>query len=246
MGQIAYHATTGERVEAFSVSEMIWQDICDAAQGVWLMPRTAWPAVPKTSIRGLRFFAHYPDFPGQLPAPESYAHTRLKIDVVNTLRMLGYRADLEVSGTDGVGGDWIADVLVNLPDAGKAAFEIQLSGQHLDDFRKRTERYSRSGITVCWIMSERPVALRLTKALCHLNIQYYRKNGVFLADCDDILPLTIDLNDKNSYPDSLPLVRFGRGLNQRKMPLAEAVAGVLKGYPRWVEPDWCWHPAGDS
>ncbi|WP_320278503.1 hypothetical protein [Mesorhizobium captivum] len=204
------------------------------------MPRTGWPAVPKTSIRGLRFFAHAPGFAGQLPHPESYAHTRLKIDVVKAARAMGFRAELEVWGTDGNGAEWIADALVFADNGAPVAFEIQLSSQHLDGFLARGERYQRSGVKCCWIMSERPVALRLTKALSYKNIQYYRETGEFLCDCEEIVPFAVDLAGKDTYPDVLPPVRFSRGRHIKRMPLSEAINGMLRGYPNWRLPDWHW------
>lgn len=240
MGQIAYNAATRDIAEAFSASDAAWLSICDAPLGTWVMPRTAWPAVPKTSIRGLRFFAHAPGFAGQLPSPESYAHTRLKIDVVKAARAMGFQAELEAWGTDGAGAEWTADVLVFLADGTRVVFEVQLSSQHLDDFLARTERYRRSGVRCCWIMSERPVALRLTKALSYKNIQHYRETGDFLCDCEEIVPFAVELSGKDTYPDVLPLIRFGRGLHIKRMALAEAVAGMLHGYPSWQLPDWHW------
>lgn len=59
MGQIAYRADNGEIVEAFSLSDLDWEEICSSPAGTLLMPRTDWPAVPKTSIGGLRFFSHH-------------------------------------------------------------------------------------------------------------------------------------------------------------------------------------------
>lgn len=60
--------------------------------------------------------ASRPGYTGILPKPESYSHTRLKIDVVKAVRELGYHAELEVAGSGADGGDWIADVLVTVPD----------------------------------------------------------------------------------------------------------------------------------
>lgn len=240
MGQLAYNAATGDVAEAFSATDAAWESICEAPLGTWLMPRTAWPAVPKTSIRGLRFFAHAPGFTGQLPSPESYAHTRLKIDVVKAARALGFRAELEAWGNDGAGAEWVADVLVFLRDGTRIAFEIQLSSQHLDNFLARTERYRRSGIRCCWIMAEKPVAWRLTKALSYKNSQYRRETGEILCDCEEIVPFAIELAGKDTYPDVLPPIRFGRGRHIKRMGLTEAVAGMLHGYPSWQLPDWQW------
>jgi len=240
MGQIAYSAATGERLEAFSVSDDTWSELTQAPKGSLLMPRTNWPAMAKTSLRGLRFFSHYSGYPGQLPAPESYAHTRLKVDIVKALRALGYEADIEVYGKDTEGAEWIADVLATGPDGSRTAFEVQLSSQHLDDFLRRTERYTRSGVRVCWIMSEKPVSLRLAKAIHHRNPDYHTRTGRFLGDSEFIIPLSLAIEDKNAYPDPLPLLRFGRGKLHQRLNLSEAVDGVMRGFPRWSEPDWIW------
>ncbi len=76
MGQIAYYVSNGEMVEAFSVTDIEWDAICPAPKGMLLMPRTRWPAVAKTSIRGLRFFAQRPGYPERLPVPESHTHVQ--------------------------------------------------------------------------------------------------------------------------------------------------------------------------
>lgn len=90
-------------------------------------------------------------------------------------------------------------------------------------------------------MSEKPVAWRLTKALIYENIPYYRENGEFLSDCEEIVPFAIELAGKDTYPDVLPLIRFGRGRHIKRMALKEAIAGMLHGYPRWQLPDWLWN-----
>lgn len=204
------------------------------------MPNTNWPAVPKTSIRGLRFFAHHPGYTGTLPKPESYAHTRLKIDIVKAVRALGHQAAVEVSGNAPGGEQWIADTLVTLQDGEQMAFEVQLSSQHLRDFRLRTERYRRSSVKCCWIVSERPVDKRLAKALVHENIAHYRKNGEFQSDTADLITLGVQLENKNSYPTETPMFRFSRGREMRRMPMQEAIKGILEGRPFWQQPRWHW------
>jgi len=152
LGQIAINDKTGERIEAFSVSVEEWKMHCLAQRGTLVTPVSSWPAVPKTSINGLRFFAHHPGYSGLLPKPESYAHTRLKIDVVKAARALGYHAEVEVCGRDPEGAEWRADVLVTSPKGKRTAFEIQLSSQHLRDFCFRTQRYRRSSVECYWII----------------------------------------------------------------------------------------------
>ncbi len=90
------------------------------------MPLSGWLAIPKTSVRDFRFFAHHPSYTGALPKAESYAHTRLKIDVVKAARALDYHAELEVAGWSPDGAEWITDVLVTKSDGEKNAFEMQL------------------------------------------------------------------------------------------------------------------------
>lgn len=204
------------------------------------MPVSSWPAVPKTSIRGLRFFAHHPGYTGILPKPESFAHTRLKIDVVKAVRALGFHAEIEVSGRDPDGAEWRADVLVTSSEGRRTAFEIQLSSQHLRDFRYRTERYRRSSVECCWIISNQPVDTRLSKALVYENIDYYKNHGEFQADAEDLLLLGVQLSDKNAYPDAPPTLRFGRGAEIRRLPMQEALQGVLTGIPQWYRPNWYW------
>jgi hypothetical protein len=107
MGQLAYHSTIGSEIEAFSLTDDEWNAVCHDPIGTWVMPKTNWPAIPKVSIRGLRFFAHKSGYPHPLPKPKSYAHTRLQIDIVNAARSLGYKANLEVDGTTPQGEGWI-------------------------------------------------------------------------------------------------------------------------------------------
>ncbi|NIJ64305.1 hypothetical protein FHR20_001236 [Sphingomonas leidyi] len=241
MGQIAYHATSGIMAEAFSITDAEWNGMRAAPRGTWLMPRTDWPAVPKTSIRGLHFFAHHPGYSGILPKPESYAHTRLKIDIVKAARNLGYRAELEVAGCDSEGAEWIADVLVTLGDGKRMAFEVQLSSQHLRDFRARTERYQRSDVRCCWVISNKPVDTRLSKAIRYENADFYRAHGEIQSDVEELIILGVGLEGKDSYPDERPQLRFSRGKQIRRMEMEEAVDGVLRGLPRWERPNWHWN-----
>ncbi|PRY76038.1 hypothetical protein CLV80_110124 [Yoonia maritima] len=240
MGQIAYRADTGEIVEAFSVSDLEWDALCNAQTGTVLMPRSKWPAVPKTSSRGLRFFAHNVGFSGNPPKPESYAHTRLKIDILKAARSLGYTADLEVAGSTPDGNQWIADVLVTLPNGNKTAFEVQLSSQHLNDFRLRTKRYRESSVKCCWIISEEPVGNHLRKAIFNENFEYNQAHIELQVDDEDLLTFGVTLKDKSTYPDSCPTLRFGRGQEIRRMSLQDAIDGFLKGCPIWRRPTWYW------
>lgn len=240
MGQTAILPMTGERIEAFSASDELWAWLCNVPKGTILMPRTNWPATAKTSSNGLRFFSHYPGVPGGPPKPESYAHTRLKIDVVRSLRSMGFKAEIEVPGFSPEGEEWVADVLAEGGDGMKIAFEIQLSSQHLRDFLHRTARYERSGIKVCWIMSWKPVGHRLTMAVAKANMAYYREHGLFLSDLGEIMPLRVSLESKDAYPAEGLKLQFGRGAFHKAMDFDEALAGVMLGVPKWEIPEWKW------
>lgn len=240
MGQIAYDPITGAALEAFSATDAEWNAACALPKGAMVMPLTGWPAVAKTSQKGLRFFAHYSGYPGVLPTPESYNHTRLKIDVVRMLRAFGYVANVEVPGSSPTGEAWIADVLADDGQGGKVAFEIQFSSQHLKDFRARTERYTRSNVRVCWIMPEKPVAWRIAKSIAQENKDYYRAHGKFVVDCAEIIPFTIPIIGKDEYPDPLPRLRIGRGQYLQQLSLAEVVHGMMVGRPHFEMPDWKW------
>ncbi|MBB3521008.1 MULTISPECIES: hypothetical protein [unclassified Rhizobium] len=240
MGQIAYLTATGEELEAFSVTDSVWDALCQLPKGSITMPRTKWPATAKTSIKGLRFFAHYPGYTGALPKPESYAHTRLKIDVVKSLRSMGFKANIEVPGVSPDGEEWVADVLTETHDGRRVAFEIQLSSQHLRDFLSRSDRYVRSGVKVCWIISYEPVSGRLTKAIASANTGYYKEHGRFLADLQEIMPFRIILDSKDEYPEERLPLHFGRAQFHKAMEMEEALAGVMLDVPRWELPDWKW------
>lgn len=240
MGQTAFCANTGEIIEAFSLTDLEWELISCKPIGSLVMPRTGWPAVPKVSIRGLRFFAHAPGYPEKLPTPESYAHTRLKIDVLTAARNIGLFASIESPGESQDGESWVADVLVTGNDGSRTAFEVQLSSQHLNDYRMRTMRYQKSGVRCCWILSCSPAAKRLTKAVTYENIDYYKVHGEFKSDLAELLTMSVAIDDKSSYPDEAPVLRFGRGEYHRELTLLEAVHGVIQEVPQFHEPYWIW------
>ena len=240
MGQIAYTLNERKMLEAFSLTDKEWGELSALPRGSILMPHSNWPAIPKVSIHGLRFFAHYQGYPYSLPTPKSYAHTRLQIDIVRAARNLGLKANLEVSGSDSDGNEWVADVLIESKSTQKFAFEVQLSSQHYKDFIKRTERYERSNMKSCWFISNKPVADRLCKAIAYQNKDFYKKHGQFLGDDPRLVTFDVDILNKNSYPDLLPPVRFGRGKFHKRLTLSESIYGMVNGFPYWECPDWKW------
>ena len=85
-----------------------------------------------------------------------------------------------------------------------------------------------------------PVANRLGKSLCYENHAYYKEHGVFVADCEEIVPFWFDIKGKDEYPDQAPEICFGRGQNNRRLTIDEAVAGMMEGRPNWQHPYWNW------
>lgn len=243
MGQIAYNHETGVIIEAFSLSEGDWEKICGEPKGTYLMPATQWPAVPKVSINGLRFFAHYNGFGGLKPEPESYAHTRLKIDIVKAARSLGYIANCEMDGEAPDGAAWRADVLVTDSKGQKTAFEVQLSGQTLRDFRRRTKRYGASNVKCCWILPHKQGSSRLnafSRAILNENRNYLKETGLYQVSDEHLLTLWVTLENKDTYPTITPELHLDGSLPAKIMPMHEAIDGILQNKPRWERPYWRW------
>ncbi|MFD3556858.1 competence protein CoiA [Streptomyces goshikiensis] len=108
------------------------------------------PMHPKTSERGLRFFAHAPHAPDCEIARqgESEAHHLLKLELASAARQAGAHAELEVRAPD---GSWRADVLASDPaGAWRMALEAQLSPITAADIAERTARMDAHGVTCCW------------------------------------------------------------------------------------------------
>lgn len=63
---------------------------------------------------------------------------------------MGWEANPEVRGTTSDGEAWIADVLCER-DGLRVAFEVQWSSQSDEEFRRRQQRYARSGVRTIWV-----------------------------------------------------------------------------------------------
>jgi len=133
---------------AFSASE--WDQLKHSARlGDFTMPCCKAPAVLKTSINGVPFFAHLSD--ECATAPETQWHRAGKAAVLAALDGMGIAGNEEVPGIS-LGGDyWKADVLFAI--AGRTiVIELQRSYQHLRDFIRRQERYTASGVECYWLV----------------------------------------------------------------------------------------------
>lgn len=128
-----------------------WRALQEFSQdnpGHYTMPCCGARAIPKTSPNGVHHFAHYGSECAN--APETIWHQEAKDLVIGSIKRLGLEGVHEFSG--GSGKDrWRADVMLTSP-TGPVAVEIQRSHQHIRDFVRRTERYTRHGIRCVWIV----------------------------------------------------------------------------------------------
>jgi|TARA_R110001632_G_scaffold60284_3_gene146395 competence protein CoiA len=106
-------------------------------------------AVPKTSKLGTQYFAHAKRGDCST-ALETSDHIKLKSIVAQVAVSLGWDVVTECSGHTPKGQKWIADVMCIKGNA-KVAIEIQWSEQTLEEFLRRTKKYTESGIRCAWL-----------------------------------------------------------------------------------------------
>ena len=140
----------GRPVDASVISRIEWEALKQTARlGDFVMPCCSAPAVLKTSVNGLPFFAHLSD--ECVTAPETIWHKSGKAAVLAALNGMGVSGSDEVSGQSPSGEKWQADVLFSV--AGRTmAVELQRSYQHLRDFARRQERYAASAVECYWLV----------------------------------------------------------------------------------------------
>lgn len=143
-------ARNGVPVDAATISITDWEALKQEAQlGDFVMPCCKSPAVLKTSINGMPFFAHITD--ECITAPETKWHKAGKTAVMASLNSLSIEGREEVSGRSPSGNKWEADVLFS--KGGRTiAIELQRSYQHLRDFTRRQERYAASAVECYWLV----------------------------------------------------------------------------------------------
>jgi competence protein CoiA len=154
-------AATTQVVYASEISESDWSAVkqrhvvgqfkaacCNAAM------------VPKTSLGGLRFFAHASGECGN--APESVWHEETKASVFDAFASVASLASVESPGRGAV-GRWIADVHVRVGNR-QIAIEIQHSQQTLAEYLRRQRRYRDGGWECYWLLY-RPRFFTLAKAV---------------------------------------------------------------------------------
>ena len=145
----------GKRVVSVSAADGLWESMRErsarkAGQGLSL-PCCGARAVPTTSRRGLRHFAHHVRS-GCAAEGESAEHMEIKAAVAAAVDAReGWRASVEDRAED---GSFVADVMARRGKA-ELAFEVQLSPLGDDEARERTDRYLRAGVLPVWLFRRR-------------------------------------------------------------------------------------------
>ncbi|MDR3413328.1 MAG: competence protein CoiA family protein [Formivibrio sp.] len=158
----------GRPVDAATIPSSDWEALKQAAQlGDFVMPCCKAPAVLKTSINGLPFFAHLAD--ECATAPETKWHKAGKAAVLAALNSLGIEGREEVPGRSPSGDKWEADVLFSARSR-TIVIELQRSYQHLRDFTRRQERYTASAVECYWLV-RKEMFITLGKATSRLRLK---------------------------------------------------------------------------
>ena len=141
----------GRRVTSLALSDEEWQEIrAHSHHENDSQLRSPFSGNPMGCVErnGLRYFRMHKHQPSGLTDSETEHHIRLKQQVYEAARKLGYEVELEYPAPD---RSWIADVFIKRPDHPPVAVEIQWSKQNDDTFRMRTERYARAGVACLWL-----------------------------------------------------------------------------------------------
>jgi competence protein CoiA len=220
----------GRPMDAAMIASAEWEKLKRTAQlGDFMMPCCEAPAVLKTSINGLPFFAHLSD--ECTTAPETKWHKAGKAAVLAGLNRMGIEGYEEAPGSSPSGDKWEADVLFSVPGR-TIAVELQRSYQHLRDFTRRQERYTASALECYWLVRTETFRT-LAKATSRLLLKRDFRN-VFPDDGigTGMLPeLPVAMLDT----EGAQLVLFG-GLKTATVP--EWLAGVLNGTFQYRSGSW--------
>lgn len=220
----------GRPVDAATISISEWEALKQHAQpGDFVMPCCLAPAVLKTSINGLPFFAHLSD--ECATAPETVWHKSGKASVLAALEALGIQGCEEVAGQSPAGSSWKADVLFSFQNR-TIAIELQRSYQHLRDFIRRQERYSESDVECYWL-TRREQFITLGKATSRLLLKREYNNvfppgGIGTGSLPE-LPVSM-LDTENEQ-----LIQFG-GMKSATVPTW--LAGILDGTYQYRGGSW--------
>ena len=139
-----------EDIYSYEFNEKLWNELKASYKNQTLMmPCCDNKAIPKVSKLNNYFFAHARK--GQCTsAPETFEHIFLKTRIAQIAYSLGWNVITEKIGETPEGDCWIADVFCTKGKT-KIAFEIQWSPQTESEFKRRQEKYNRSGVRTAWL-----------------------------------------------------------------------------------------------
>lgn len=139
-------------INAFDYSEAEWEKLKKSYRTIGIqMPCCGADAIPKTSVRGLQYFAHHAR--GECSSEsESAEHLFVKKLVAKGAIAAGWDVKTEWRGCSPSGEEWVADVFA-IRGKAKIALEIQLSRQTRDETVRRQQRYKDSGVRAAWFGS---------------------------------------------------------------------------------------------
>jgi hypothetical protein len=144
----------GRSIQSFDLPDAEWLALRLENRSRQLrLPCCEASVILKTSIRGLKFFAHKSRGPCQ-SAPETEAHLALKALAAQAAQRAGWGYSTEVTGLSPSGETWTADVLA-CKDEAKIAIEVQWSPQANEQSLHRHERYRQSGVRCLWLFRQR-------------------------------------------------------------------------------------------
>ncbi len=237
MPLIAIRVKDGAEVEGFSMSEANWKAFKKEPVGSYVMRGSMWPAIPKRSIRGLKFFAHAPGFTGVKPEPESIEHLQAKAIIAKALRAAGYTTTVEKQGISHDNEAWQADVFCET-QAGGIAFEIQLSQQTLEDYLSRTHRYQKSGVQCMWLVRCPRHYKALGKAITY---KLYEEGKTYRNRRPEIPELTaVGLEFEKGNEATMKFIVFPQQILPERIALADFAVGILDGKMNYADRGWEW------
>lgn len=235
MSLIAIRKSDGEEIESFSFSESEWKEIKGAPVGTYSMYGYDWPVIPKTSIKGLQFFAAAPGCPHESSKGESHEHQSAKIALTKAIRALGFHAQPEFSGKTPQGEEWRADVYSNSTQE-PTAFEIQFSPQTLDEYKERSERYKRANVQSLWFVDGKRL-ITLTKAILHDNNRREGSQKPFLQEIR-VVPLLVASEDNQHLKFKIRV--FPENFGSQDITIEQFIEGFFQERLIFTEQGWKW------
>ncbi len=212
----------GQPVDASDFHEIEWNRMKETLPlGAFMLPCCRAPAVLKTSINGLRFFAHLSD--ECATAPETVWHKSGKTALLAALRSMSIEGSEEVPGRSTDGAKWEADILFKVPGR-VIVIELQRSYQNMREFLRRQQRYTDSGVECYWLVRHE-VFLTLSKSTAQVLLKrdygsQFPSTGigtgalpelpVAMLSSDEVLPIQFGMGKAATVRDWLEAILTGK------------------------------------